>query len=147
MKQLAAPPDIKSAALAELADMIDDERLKNWLLDIFHKSGVRCCHCGQPLSPRAEKTFLEYKITSCIHCGLKVQFFRNTLFQGAKISPKTFFLLAAFIELGVSVSRIAEALVMSRSSVREWAAKLAQGETKVPSSVPLNPRQPGDELS
>ncbi len=117
--------DLKKNATMELVNLIDQDRLRCWFLSIFHKSGIVCCHCGKPLSELATKSFLEYRITSCVHCRKKVHFFRNTPFSSAKIPPEKFIVLAFLLDLDVPVAKIAEVLHLSDASVRDWKRKLS----------------------
>ena len=117
---------IKLAALEELPNLIDQDRLRCWFLAVFHQSKIICCHCGQPVSQRSRKSYLEYRITSCANCGKKIQLFRGTIFQNAKISRKQFVLIAAYLELGVPTTNIAKVLNLSPSTVWQWAKKINQ---------------------
>ena len=119
---------IKYLAAAEIPNLIDEDRLRDWFLEVFHDSKIVCSHCGQPLSERASKSYLNYQITSCIHCGKKVQFFKRTLFQNAKISPVQFVLMAAYLSLDVPISTISKRLNMSLSSALEWKQKINQSD-------------------
>jgi len=117
---------IEYLAAAEIPNLIDKDLLRDWFLAVFHDSEIVCSHCGQPLSDRASKSYLNYQITSCINCGKKVQFFKGTLFQNAKISPVQFVLLAAYLSLNVPIRTIAKSLDISVSSVGEWQKKINQ---------------------
>ena len=115
---------IKNLALSELPNLLEENRLRCFFLNIFHQSKAVCIHCGKPLSDRAAKTFLEYRITSCINCHQKVQFFQRTALQNAKISPEKFFLLAVFLSLEVPVRKISDVLGLSPATIRLWKMKL-----------------------
>jgi len=123
--------EITKNVLAELQNLIDEKKLKCWLLALFHGSRIACCHCGQPLSRLAAKSFMEYRITSCVSCKKKVSFFRKTILQGAKISPRQFVLIAAFLSVGAPPGNIAKALNLSISTVKEWIVKLSEPEPTV----------------
>jgi transposase-like protein len=119
--------DLTQIALESLPHLIDQARLRCWFLSVFHQSQIKCCHCGSQLSPKATKSFLEYRITSCVTCGKKVQFFRGTIFQNAKISPEQFIVLVCLLEFDVPNQQIADAIGITRSAVLEWSRKLKKG--------------------
>jgi len=117
-------PKLEQLSLNELINVIDEQRLRCWFLNVFHGYSVVCGHCKRPLSNRARKAFLEYRWTRCANCGKKVHFFRNTLLGSAKITPSTFFLLASFLQLEVPVAKISQSLGISKTAVRWWAEKI-----------------------
>jgi len=57
-----------------------------------------------------------------------VQFFRETLFQSAKISQQQFIIMAALLSAGLSDGKTALALGLTRASVREWRLKLFENK-------------------
>jgi len=122
---------LSQLALMELPNLIDEDRLRIWFLEVLHQSKITCCHCGHPVGERSRQTYLKYRITSCSNCGKKIQFFRGTIFQYARISPEQFVLIAAFLELGISTKNIATALGLSYSSVSGWAEKINRGDVKL----------------
>jgi hypothetical protein len=116
--------DLKNAALFALPALISKRKLRCWFLTMFHGLELRCCHCGAPLEGKARNSFLNFRITSCANCKLKVYFFRDTPFHAAKISQEEFVLLAAMLALNVPVKDVAAALSLAEATVRDWAGKL-----------------------
>jgi hypothetical protein len=115
--------NLKKAALFALPALISGRKLRCWFLTMFHGLELRCCHCGAPLVGKARSSFLNFRITSCANCKLKVYFFRDTPFHAAKISQEEFVLLAAMLALNVPVKDIATALNLAEATVRDWAGK------------------------
>jgi len=111
-------------ALKDLPELIDETRLVEWFFAYFHNSRARCYYCGEDLSERSTKSFLDGRRASCGSCRKNNQFFKGTPLHGARTAPAQVLLLAILFDLGLSKNKAADITGMPVGVVSSWQKKL-----------------------
>jgi transposase-like protein len=111
-----------------IADLLDDDRSRQWILRHFHPDGGLCC-------PRCESgeayRFRETKrsrllVWRCKKCGQTYTLYSGTVFAGRHLPPPQVVLLLRGVVRGKSTAGIARELGLSRTTVHEIRHKLHQ---------------------
>lgn len=111
-------------ALKDLHELIDETRLTKWFFAYFHHGHARCFYCGEDLSERSTRSFLDGRRASCGSCRKNNQFFKGTPLHGTRAAPAQVLILAILFDLGLSRKKIAELVDVPVGVVRVWQKKL-----------------------
>jgi hypothetical protein len=123
--------DIYYQAAEALPALIDRRRLRCFVLAMFHSMQIACPKCHKPVQGKAQKSFLEFRRTSCRHCKSIIHILQGTPFNYLKITPEQFIVLAAFIPLEKEMLKIRAALgvgPLAASNISGKQAKDTGGE-------------------
>lgn len=102
-----------------LQDTISDETVAMFL----HPQGAACPYCKTRIeSPRAIKSFYNFKRGSCKQCGKWFTATTKTILQGCH-NPRAVFLIAVFSNLSAGAAQLGELLNMHKDSVKQWQKK------------------------
>lgn len=119
-----APATMGALALKDLPELIDETRLMEWYFSFFHQDDARCFHCGETLSEKSTRTFLDGRRASCATCRNNNQIFKGTPLQGARTSPAQVLVLAILFDLGLTPKEISTLTGFPAAVARQWQHKL-----------------------
>ena len=121
-----------------IADLLDDEQSKQWLLEHFHPEGFRCPKCGS-----TRRRFFRETQTSrltvyrCLECEGIYNLYSATLFEKKHLRPSQVVLLLRGIARGESAMRLAEEMGLSRTTVHELRKEIQQNARRLQPDGPL----------
>jgi hypothetical protein len=121
-----------------IADLLDDEQSKQWLLEYFHPEGFRCPKCGS-----TRRRFFRETQTSrltvyrCLEYEGIYNLYSATLFEKKHLRPSQVVLLLRGIARGESAMRLAEEMGLSRTTVHELRKEIQQNARRVQPDGPL----------
>ena len=98
--------EVSKLAIEYLPAMIDEKKLRCWLLNVFCHLQAKCPHCGEMLEGKAQKKFLQLGRTRCRSCEKYIHFTQGTPLASARLTFEQFVFLAA---LAPSTSHLAHA--------------------------------------
>lgn len=87
--------DISRLAAEALPLLIDEKRLRCWVLNVFCGLMAKCPNCGKMLDGKARRTFLQLKRTRCRHCEQMIYATQNSPLFRSRLTPEQFVILAA----------------------------------------------------
>jgi len=113
---------ISRLAAEALPLLIDEKRLRCWVLNVFCGLMAKCPLCGEMLDGKACRTFLQLKRTRCRHCESTIYATQNSPLFRSRLTPEQFVLLAALAPVERENKKLRQslaALVKSENSFHE----------------------------
>jgi len=105
-----------------IADLLDDDRSRTWILRHFHPGGLRCprCQAGAEEAYRFRETGRSrLQVWRCKRCAQTYTLYSGTVFAGRHLPPPTVVLLLRGVVQGTSTAQLARELELSRTTVHE----------------------------
>ena len=103
--------EISKLAAEALPLLIDEKRLRCWVLNVFCGLIARCPLCGEMLDGKARRTFLQLKRTRCRHCQRTIYATQNSPLFRSRLTPEQFVILAALAPAERENQKIRQSLV------------------------------------
>ena len=127
-----------------IADLLDDDRSRAWLLRHFHPDGLCCPRCGA--GPRSARHFRDTQrsrlaVWRCKGCAQTYTLYSGTVFAGRHLPPPTVVLLLRGVVQGTSTAQLARELELSRTTVHEIRQKLQENAQALQPDTPLPDEQ------
>jgi transposase-like protein len=112
------------AGRARLAEFLDEEACRRWVLERLHPHGARCPRCDTLITDITTlKNFWSEGRCNCKRCDRWFTALSGTFLEGANLSIEQIFALAVltgFMNEGVTVKRMAAAVGVSENTIRTW---------------------------
>jgi len=112
------------AASALSAELLDEDRCREWILERLHPDGAHCLGCAEPiLDGTTLHNFWQGNRCNCKNCGRWFSATSGSFLQNMQLTFAQVFLLASFadyLSCGLTLSRAAAALNISPDTVRIW---------------------------
>jgi transposase-like protein len=118
-----------------LADLMDERRCREWLLEQLHPLGLVCPYCTDPHARPVKRPAL-IPGWRCRTCDRFYTMLTGTVFEKTRQSARTLVLLLQGVAQGKSTSQLAREVKMSRQQVHKLRQRL---QTNVFTSRPTQP--------
>lgn len=120
------------------ADLLDQQRCHDFLLEILHPNGFRCPTCQKPISAchvhnRSHAPVLDYRCP----CGRIFHLFTKTIWQGTHFSCSTIVSILQGIAQGKSTLHLAKELGLDRSHLLKIRHRIQANAQKALPRGPL----------
>jgi transposase-like protein len=123
-----------------IADLLDDDRSRTWILRHFHPDGLRCprCRAARNEAYRFRETGRSrLQVWRCKECAQTYTLYSGTVFAGRHLPPPTVVLLLRGVVQGTSTAQLARELELSRTTVHEIRHELHENAALLQPQDPL----------
>lgn len=133
-----------------IADLLDDDRSRAWLLRHFHPDGLHCprCSAAQSEAYRFRETGRSrLQVWRCKRCAQTYTLYCGSVFAGRHLPPSKVVLLLRGVVQGTSSAQLARELELSRTTVHEIRHELQENAQALQPETPLpDERTETDEM-
>lgn len=131
-----------------IADLLDDDRSRTWIVRHFHPDGLRCPRCEVDEAYRFRQTKRSrLQVWRCKQCAQTYTLYSGTVFAGRHLPPSKVVLLLRGVVQGTSTAQLARELELSRTTVHEIRQKLQYNAQALQPETPLpDKRTETDEM-
>ena len=102
---------ISRLAAEALPLLIDEKKLRCWVLNVFCGLMAKCPLCGEMIEGKARRTFLQLKRTRCRHCESTIYATQNSPLFRSRLTPEQFVILAALAPVEHENKNIRQSLI------------------------------------
>ncbi len=115
--------DINYLAAEALPALIDRRKLCCFVLAAFHSMQITCPKCQVPVQGKAQKSFLDFKRTSCRNCKSIIHILQGTPLYYLKMKPEQYIVLSAFLPIEKEMAKLRESLGVGSLAASNVSAK------------------------
>jgi len=105
--------EVSKLAIEYLPAMLDEKKLRCWLLNVFCELQAKCPNCGTMLQGKARDKFLQLGRTRCRSCEKYIEFRQGTPLMNSRLTNEQFVVLAALAPLTSNLAQAHELLGIS----------------------------------
>jgi len=106
-------------------ELVDEDRCRRLVLNIFHPEGPVCCYCGSKIDRDGfvDRFYKMYSV-QCPHCSKWLKATTGTFLQGSHLTFRQVVVMLLLFELNVGIGSVAQFLGVDHETVRRWRLRL-----------------------